>query len=145
MRRNISIWVYIYTTLHALFAIGMGIMAYIDPSYQFTGLLQTSSVMHPIGLYANRSIAIALASLVAVVYGIRTRRPYQISAIMLIMLLVDASDLILLWVRGDASLITAAVYAVLFLIPETISLFYLYNKFRPYRRRTDTGGDYPVS
>ncbi len=144
MKRNISIWVYIYTSLHAIFSLVMGILAYIDPSYQFTGLLQTSSVMHPIGLYANRNFAIALASIVAVIYGLRTRRPFQLSSIMLILLLTDVSDIILLWVRNDVSWIMVGSYAVFFWIPEMLILFYLYRKFKPNRKKTAQNTDYTV-
>ena len=133
MRGNISIWVYLYTLLHALFAIALGVAAYIDPSFQFTGLLQTSSVMHPIGLYANRNFAIALASIFAVIYGLKTRRPYQLSSIILILLITDLADLILLWTRNDASWVMAGVYGVLFWIPEILCLIYLYNKLKPKR------------
>jgi len=142
MRGNISIWVYIYTLLHALFLIGMGIAAYIDPSFQFTGLLQTTSVMHPIGLYANRNFTVSIAALYAVYYGLKTRRPYQISAILLIYLITDISDIILLIARNDASALMIGVYAVLFWIPETVCIIYLYSKFRPYRRNSRPNSDY---
>jgi hypothetical protein len=134
MRGNISIWVYIYTLLHAVFLIAMGVVAYLDPSFQFTGLLQTTSVMHPIGLYANRNFAIGAAALLAVFYGLKTRRPYQISAIILIYLINDISDIILLAVRSDTTWLMIGVYALLFWIPEVICLIYLYSKFRPYRK-----------
>jgi uncharacterized membrane protein YhfC len=136
MRGNISIWVYVYTVLHALFLIGMGVAAYIDPTYQFTGLLQTSSVMQPIGLYANRNFAVALAALIAVVYGLRTRRPFQLTAIILIFLFLDISDIILLLFRSDTTLLMIGVYTILFWIPEILCLLYLHSKFRPYQRRT---------
>lgn len=134
MRGNISIWVYIYILAHALFSLAMGVVAYIDPAFQFTGLLQTSSVMHPIGLYANRNFAIAIASIVAVIYGLRTRRPYQLTSIALILLLTDLSDIILLLFRGDAPVVMLLSYAILFYLPETFILIYLYKRFRPRRK-----------
>ena len=134
MRGNISIWVYIYILAHALFSLAMGVVAYIDPAFQFTGLLQTSSVMHPIGLYANRNFAIAIASIVAVIYGLRTRRPYQLTSIALILLLTDLSDIILLLFRGDAPVVMLLSYAILFYLPETFILVYLYKRFRPRRK-----------
>lgn len=135
MRRNISIWVYIYTTAHLLFTLVIGIIAYIDPSYQFKGLLMTTTVSYPIALYANRNVAIAVAAAVGVIYGIKARRPFQLSAIMLIFLVTDISDLILMMSFNNAGPITALVYAIIFWIPEILSLIYLYSKFRPYRRR----------
>ncbi|MGM0431903.1 MAG: hypothetical protein ACQEQU_04250 [Spirochaetota bacterium] len=137
MRGNISIWVYLYTLLHALFMVFMGAAAYIDPSFQFTGLLLTSSVLHPIGFYANRNIAVAVAAVLAVVYGLRTRRPYQISTILVIFLVTDIADLVLLLLRNDATPLMIGVYAVLFWIPEILSLIYLFRKFKPYRKRAN--------
>ncbi len=134
MKGNISIWVYIYTIIHALFSFGMGLFALIDPSFQFTGLLQTAAVMHPIGLYANRGFALAIAAIVAVVYGIRTRRPSQLTSILLIFFLVDLFDFILLWIQKDASWLMGGTYTVLFWIPEILSLIYLNRRLRPRRR-----------
>jgi hypothetical protein len=135
MRGNISIWVYIYAVLHALFLVGMGVVAYIDPSFQFTGLLQTSSIMHPIGLYANRNFSIALAAVIAVIYGLKTRRPFQLTAIMLIYLFTDISDIVLLLIRSDTTWLMIGVYTILFWIPEIICLVYMNIKFKPYQRR----------
>jgi hypothetical protein len=135
MRGNISIWVYIYAVLHALFLVGMGVAAYLDPTFQFTGLLQTSSVMHPIGLYANRNFSIALVAVIAVIYGLKTRRPFQLTAIMLIYLFTDLSDIVLLLIRSDTTWLMIGVYTILFWIPEIISLVYMNIKFRPYQRR----------
>jgi hypothetical protein len=113
----------------------MGVAAYLDPTFQFTGLLQTSSVMHPIGLYANRNFSIALVAVIAVIYGLKTRRPFQLTAIMLIYLFTDLSDIVLLLIRSDTTWLMIGVYTILFWIPEIISLVYMNIKFRPYQRR----------
>ena len=137
VKGNISIWVYIYLIIHALFSASMAAVALIDPSFQFTGLLQTSAVMHPIGLYANRGFAIAAAALYAVFYGIRTRRPSQITSILLIFFLTDLLDFILLAVRGDSSWLMFVTYLILFWIPEVLSLLYLSSRLRIHRRKAD--------
>lgn len=134
MKGNISIWVYIYTILHAIFSFGMGLLALIDPTFQFTGLLQTAAVMHPIGLYANRGFALAIAAIAAVIYGLRTRRPSQLTSILLIFFLIDLFDFIQLWIQKDASWLMGGTYTILFWVPEIIALIYLNRRLHPRKR-----------
>lgn len=124
--QKISPWVIGYAIFSLGLAILFGALAYLNRGFQFPELIGNPAAFFPIGLFANRNLAVAVAFIVALILRNRS----MLLILFIIRFATDLFDFIMSLVNGvegiGAIFGTLLFFGLLLWVPELLSIRWLW-------------------